>query len=167
MKRFKYLTLAALVAVAACDEGVDPVVTPVTGTVTGVVTIEAVAAVGVTVTLSNGSVTTTDGAGLFTFTGVPTGSYTVTISGFASDATFTATFKAAAIASSGEVATANFDGFVRSHLGHQRFGVRGRHPPPKRGRCDRRYVFRWNGHGRVRSVLVQRSSGRELHGRDD
>ena len=63
MKRFKYLTLAALVAVAACDEGVDPVVTPVTGIVTGVVTIEAVAAVGVTVTLSNGSVTTTDGAG--------------------------------------------------------------------------------------------------------
>ena len=115
MKRFKYLTLAALVAVAACDEGVDPVVTPVTGIVTGVVTIEAVAAVGVTVTLSNGSVTTTDGAGLFTFAGVPTGSYTVTISGFASDATFTATFKAATIASSGEVATANFDGsFVRT-----------------------------------------------------
>jgi hypothetical protein len=110
MKRFKYLTLAALVAVAACDEGVDPVVTPTTGTISGVVMIESVAAVGVTVTLSSGAIATTDDAGLFTFTGVPTGSYTITISGFASDATFTSTLKALTISSSGEVATANFDG---------------------------------------------------------
>ena len=115
MKRFKYLTLAALVAVAACDEGVDPVVTPTTGTISGVVSIESVAAAGVTVTLSSGAIATTDDAGLFTFTGVPTGSYTITISGFASDATFTSTFKAATISSSGQVATANFDGsFVRT-----------------------------------------------------
>jgi len=72
--------------------------------------IESVDAVGVTVTLSSGAIATTDDAGLFTFTGVPTGSYTITISGFASDATFTSTLKAATISSSGEVATANFDG---------------------------------------------------------
>ena len=34
---------------------------------------------------------TTDGGGTFSFTGLPAGSYTVEISGFASDATFTAT----------------------------------------------------------------------------
>ncbi|MCH8991184.1 MAG: carboxypeptidase regulatory-like domain-containing protein [Acidobacteria bacterium] len=115
MKRFKYLTLVALVAVAACDEGVDPIVAPVTGTIAGVVTIEAVAAVGVTVTLSSGPTATTDAAGAYQFDGVPVGSYTVTISGFASDATFTATLKAATISSSGQVVTANFDGsYVRT-----------------------------------------------------
>ena len=72
MKRFKYLTLAALVAVAACDEGVDPVVAPpVIGTIAGVVTIDAVAAVGVTVTLSSGPTSTTDGTGAFQFNDVP------------------------------------------------------------------------------------------------
>ncbi|MCH7530966.1 MAG: hypothetical protein IIB36_04285 [Gemmatimonadetes bacterium] len=115
MKRFKYLTLVALVAVAACDEGVDPIVPPVTGTIAGVVTIEAVAAVGVAVTLSSGPTATTDAAGAYQFDGVPVGSYTVTISGFASDATFTATLKAATISSSGQVVTANFDGsYVRT-----------------------------------------------------
>ena len=115
MKPFRYLTLAALVAVAACDEGVDPIVAPITGTIAGVVTIEAVAAVGVAVTLSSGPTTTTDGSGAYQFDGVPTGSYTVTISGFASDATFTATLLSATISSSGQVVTANFDGsYVRT-----------------------------------------------------
>ena len=56
MKRFKYLTLAALVAFAACDEGEDTVVAPpVTGTISGVVTIEGTAASGVSVQLSSGA----------------------------------------------------------------------------------------------------------------
>jgi hypothetical protein len=115
MKRFNYLTLAALVAVAACDEGVDPVVAPVTGTIVGVVTIEAEAAAGVSVTLSSGPTATTDAEGAFQFDDIVTGSYTVTISGFADDATFTSILKVATISSTGQVVTANFDGsYVRT-----------------------------------------------------
>jgi hypothetical protein len=115
MKRFNYLTLAALMAVAACDEGVDPVVAPATGSITGLVTIEADAAAGVSVTLSSGPTTTTDAAGAFQFNNIVAGTYTVIISGYASDATFTTTLKSATISSSGQVVTANFDGsFVRT-----------------------------------------------------
>ena len=73
IKRFNYLTLAALVALAACDEGVDPVVAPVTGTIVGAVTIEAEAAAGVSVTLSSGPTATTDAEGAFQFDEVATG----------------------------------------------------------------------------------------------
>jgi SdrD B-like domain len=116
MKRFKYLTLAALVAFAACDEGNDtPVAPPPTGTISGIVTIEGVGASGVTVTLSSGATAPTDGSGAYSFSGVAAGAYTVTISGFASDATFSSTAKAATISSAGQVATANFDGsYVRT-----------------------------------------------------
>jgi protocatechuate 3,4-dioxygenase beta subunit len=117
MKRFKYFALAALVAVAACDEGEDPIIvpTPVTGTISGTVSIESAGISGVNVTLSGGMTASTDGSGAFTFTGVAAGSYTVTISGFASDATFTATVQSATISSQGQVATTNFDGaYVRT-----------------------------------------------------
>lgn len=116
MKRFKYLTLAALVAFAACDETEEPTVAPpVTGAISGVVTIEGVGASGVTVTLSSGATATTDGSGAYTFSDVSAGAYTVTISGFASDATFTSTSKAATISTSGQVVTVNFDGsYIRT-----------------------------------------------------
>ncbi|MFQ5538126.1 MAG: carboxypeptidase regulatory-like domain-containing protein, partial [Gemmatimonadota bacterium] len=116
MKRFKYLTLAALVAFAACDEGTETVVEPpVTGTISGVVTIEGVGASGVTVTLSSGQTTSTDGSGSYAFSGVSAGAYTVSISGFASDATFSSTSKAATITTAGQVVTVNFDGsYVRT-----------------------------------------------------
>ena len=117
MKRFKYFALAALVAVAACDEGEDPIIvpTPVTGTISGTVSIESAGISGVNVTLSGGMTASTDGSGAFTFTGVAAGSYTVTISGFASDATFTATVQSVTISSQGQVATTNFDGaYVRT-----------------------------------------------------
>ncbi len=116
MKRFKYLTLAALVAFAACDEGDDVIVGPaVTGTISGVVTIEGTAASGVTVTLSSGASATTDASGSYSFTGVEAGAYTVSISGLPSDATFSSTSKAATISSAGQVVTVNFDGsFVRT-----------------------------------------------------
>ena len=166
MKRFNYLTLAALVALAACDEGVDPVVAPVTGTIVGAVTIEAEAAAGVSVTLSSGPTATTDAEGAFQFDEVATGSCTVTISDFADDATFTSTFKAATISSAGQVVTANFDGsFVRTSAIIGSVQVGGDGIP----RCVRRY--RWHGrrrndHRHQRCVLRQRSPGRELHRRD-
>lgn len=112
MKRFKYLTLAALVAFAACDEGEDA---PPQGTISGAVTIEGTGASGVTVSLSSGATTTTDGSGQYTFADVDAGSYTVTISGYPADATFTTTSQAAAITSAGQVVTVNFAGtYVRT-----------------------------------------------------
>jgi hypothetical protein len=116
MKQFKYMALAALVAFAACDEGTDVVVTPeVTGEIAGIVTIEGAGAAGVTVTASFGETKVTDGSGAYSFTGVPAGAYTLTISGFASDATFSSTSKAASITTTGQVATVNFDGaYVRT-----------------------------------------------------
>lgn len=117
MKFFKYLTLAALVTVAACEEGEAPVIVapPVTGTVSGVVTLEGSAASGVSVGLSSGVSATTDGSGAYSFTGVTAGSYTVTISGFASDASFAATVMAVTVSSAGQVATANFSGsYIRT-----------------------------------------------------
>lgn len=116
MKRIKVLSLAALVAFAACDEGTEPVVAPpVTGTITGVVTIEGTARSGVSVTLSSGAAATTDASGAYSFAGVNAGTYTVTISGFPTDATFSTTTKGATITTAGQVATVNFDGaFVRT-----------------------------------------------------
>jgi hypothetical protein len=112
MKRFKYLTMAALVALWACDSGSStPTETaPVTGTIAGTVTIEGTGASGVTVTLSSGTTTTTGSDGTYTFSSVPAGAYTVSISGYASDATFDATAKAATITTAGQVATVNFAG---------------------------------------------------------
>jgi hypothetical protein len=116
MKRLKVLSLAALVAFAACDEGTEPVVAPpVTGTISGVVTIEGTAKSGVSVTLSSGAAATTDASGAYSFAGVNAGTYTITISGFPTDATFSTTTKGATIATSGQVATVNFDGaYVRT-----------------------------------------------------
>lgn len=129
MKRLKVLSLAALVAFAACDEGSEPVIEPTpTGTISGVVTIEGQARSGVTVTLSSGATATTDGSGAYSFAGVNAGAYTVTISGFPADATFSSATKAAVIASAGQVVTVNFDGaYVRTSaiLGSVTAGGRG------------------------------------------
>jgi hypothetical protein len=116
MKKFKYLTLAALVAFGACSEDEPPppdIV--VTGTISGVVTIEGVGQAGVSVALSSGSTATTDGSGAYSFANVPAGSYTVSISGFPSDATFSSTSQAATITTAGQVQQVNFSGsFVRT-----------------------------------------------------
>lgn len=116
MKRLKVLSLAALVAFAACDEGSEPTPPPViTGTISGVVTIEGASRSGVTVTLSSGATATTDGSGAYSFAGVNAGAYTVTISGFPTDATFSSTTKAATITTAAQVVTVNFDGaYVRT-----------------------------------------------------
>lgn len=112
MKRLKYLAMAALVAFAACDEG-ETVVTPpapVTGSITGTVTVDGGGAAGVTVTLNNGTSASTDASGRYTFSDVLAGAYTITISGFAADATFGSTSAAVVMQTSGQVVTADFSG---------------------------------------------------------
>ena len=116
MNRFRLLAFAAMLALplAACDEGTGAV-DIVEGSITGTVTIEGGAASGVSVALSDGATTTTDGSGSYTFLALVAGSYTVTISGIPSDATFASLAKGATIANAGQVATVNFDGtFIRT-----------------------------------------------------
>ena len=113
MKRFKFFTLAAMLVLplAACDEGDDTVTPTVAGSVTGAVTIDNTGVAGVTVQLSSGASATTNAAGQYTFANVPSGAYTVTISGAPlAGAAFPATTLPAVIASAGQVVTVNFAG---------------------------------------------------------
>ncbi len=114
MNRHKLLALAAmlLVPLAACDEGTPPVPT---GTIDGQVSIEGQGIDGVTVTLSTGPSTTTASGGRFSFANVDGGTYTVTISNFPADASFTSTSQPATITSAGQTATLNFTGtYIRT-----------------------------------------------------
>lgn len=121
MNRLKLFTMATLVALAftACDEAEvvvppPPPPTPV-GTIGGVVQIEGAGAAGITVTLSSGASTTTAAGGIFGFTGVEAGSYSVSISGFPSDVTFANTTQLAAITSDGQVVQVTFSGnYIRT-----------------------------------------------------
>ena len=65
---------------------------------------------GVSVTLSSGAATTTSGGGHYSFIDVEGGTYTVTISGYPDDASFDATTAEVTIATSGQMADANFSG---------------------------------------------------------
>ena len=114
MNRHKLLALAAmlLVPLAACDEGTPPV--PV-GMIDGQVSIEGQGVDGVTVTLSTGAATTTAGGGRFSFASVDGGTYTLTISNYPADASFTSTSQPATIATDGQTATVNFSGtYIRT-----------------------------------------------------
>ena len=121
MNRLRTFTMATLVALAftACDEAEvvtppPPPPTPV-GTIGGLVLIEGTGATGVTVTLSSGATQATGAGGVFAFTGVEAGSYSVSISGFADDVTFTNTTQLAAINSDGQVVNLNFNGsYIRT-----------------------------------------------------
>ena len=122
MNRLKLLTMATLMAltITACDEGeappvdVPPPPTPV-GTISGTVTIDGTGATGITATLSSGATTATGAGGTFSFAGVEAGSYTVTISGFPTDAAFPSATQAATIASDGQTVQLNFAGeYIRS-----------------------------------------------------
>ena len=114
-RRLKLMAGAALVLVplAACDEGTPP---PPTGSIEGQVSIEGQGVDGVTVTLSGGGATaTTSGGGAYRFTDVEGGTYTVTISGYPSDASFDATSASATIASANQVVRLNFAGsYIRT-----------------------------------------------------
>ena len=114
MNRNKLLALAAmlLVPLAACDEGTPPV--PV-GSIDGQVSIEGQGIDGVTVTLSTGTSTSTAGGGRFSFAAIDGGTYTVTISNFPADASFSSTSQPATITTDGQTATVNFSGtYIRT-----------------------------------------------------
>ena len=114
MNRHKLLALAAmlLVPLAACDEGTPPV--PVGG-IDGQVSIEGQGVDGVTVTVSTGATTTTAGGGRFSFANIDGGTYTVAISNYPADASFTSTSQSATIATDGQTATVNFSGtYIRT-----------------------------------------------------
>ena len=114
MNRHKLLALAAmlLVPLAACDEGTPPVPQ---GTIDGQVSIEGQGIDGVTVTMSSGPSTTTSGGGRFSFANVDGGTYTLTISNFPADASFTSTSQPATITTAGQTATVNFTGtYIRT-----------------------------------------------------
>lgn len=114
MNRLKQMAgaLMLLVPLAACDEGTPP---PPTGSIEGTVMIEGTGADGVTVTLNDGTTTTTAGGGAYRFTGVEGGAYTITISGYPSDASFDATQATATIASANQVVQVNFSGsYIRT-----------------------------------------------------
>ncbi len=114
MNRLKLLAAVALLGLplAACEETTPP---PPVGSIVGTVSIEGTGIDGVSVNLSNGNSTTTAGGGSYRFDNVEGGAYTVTISGFPSDATFDATSAAATIASAGQSVTLNFTGaYIRT-----------------------------------------------------
>ena len=114
MKRLKLLAAIAVLGIplAACEEATPP---PPVGSIVGTVSIEGTGIDGVSVNLSNGNSTTTAGGGSYRFDNVEGGAYTVTISGFPSDATFDATSAAATISSAGQSVTVNFTGaYIRT-----------------------------------------------------
>ena len=114
MNSFKLIAAIAVLGLplAACEETTPP---PPIGSIAGTVSIEGTGIDGVSVNLSNGNSTTTAGGGSYRFDNVEGGAYTVTISGFPSDATFDATSAAATIASAGQSVTLNFTGaYIRT-----------------------------------------------------
>ena len=112
MNRLKLLGAVALLGVLACEEATPP---PPVGSIAGQVAIEGTGIDGVSVNLSNGNSTTTSGGGNYRFDNVEGGAYTITISGYPSDATFDATSAAATISSAGQSITVNFSGsYIRT-----------------------------------------------------
>lgn len=94
---------------------------PVHGTIGGQVSIEGTGIDGVTVTLSNGTTTSTAGGGTFIFRDVEGGSYNVVISGYPGDAVFNYTSTPALILAEGHTVNVVFTGtYIRTS------GVRGR-----------------------------------------
>lgn len=104
--------LMLLGLLAACDEGAPPP----TGSIEGTVSIGGTGTDGVTLTLSDGKTATTAGGGAYRFAGVEVGSYTVTISGYPSDAKFDATQASAVIATANQVVRLNFTGSYTSSI---------------------------------------------------
>ena len=104
--------LMLLGLLAACDEGAPPP----TGSIEGTVSIGGTGTDGVTVTLSDGKTATTAGGGAYRFAGVEVGSYTVTISGYPSDAKFDATQASAVVATANQVVRLNFTGSYTSSI---------------------------------------------------
>ncbi len=99
--------------VAACGEDVAP--PPPTGSVAGQVSIEGQGADGVSVALSSGATTATAGGGSYRFDDLEPGSYTVSISGFPTEASFDATSMPVTVGETGGTATVDFSGsYIRT-----------------------------------------------------
>ncbi|MYI06269.1 MAG: hypothetical protein F4059_02820, partial [Gemmatimonadetes bacterium] len=70
---------------------------------------------GISVNLSSGAATTTSNGGYYQFSDVEGGTYTVTISGFPTDASFDATSAEVTISTTGQTITRNFSGsYIRT-----------------------------------------------------
>lgn len=104
--------MIALLVLLACggDDTVTPPEPPPTGTIRGAVSVEGAGLDGVSVSLGSGASTTTAGGGQFSFANVPAGSYNVSITGFPSDARFSATSMPATISTPGQTVNVNFSG---------------------------------------------------------
>ena len=89
---------------------IDCTVPPPTGSIAGTVTIDGVAAEGLTVTLSSGEAATTGAAGGYTISGAPLGAYRVTISGQPGDVVFPTVAQVAVIVTPDQVVSVNFGG---------------------------------------------------------
>ena len=133
---------------------------------TGQVTIDATGAAGISVALSGGATATTNSSGQYTFSDVAAGSYTVTISGFASDVAFPTTTQAAVVATAGQVVTVNFSGSKIKTSGISGFvtsgaaGLQGLTVTLSgAGTGTRTTDGRW-------PVLLHRPRRRQLHGHD-
>ncbi len=102
-----FAAAAALFAVSltGCEE-----LEGVFGTIGGQVSIEGTGIDGVTVTLGDGTTTTTWGGGTFLFTDVPADVYQVLISGYPSDAVFERTSDVVVILADGVTHNVNFNG---------------------------------------------------------
>lgn len=112
MHRVRGFAAAAVLAIAltGCDE-----LESVIGSIEGQVAIEGTGVDGVTVTLSNGAATSTAGGGRFSFADLPADIYTVAISGFPSDAVFSATSMPVVILVDGRTTSINFHGtYIRT-----------------------------------------------------
>ena len=105
-------TLALAAFSTACNESLLP---PIFGSITGTVTADGTGLDGVTVSLGNGVSTATVGGGAYSFANVDEGSYTVTISGFPSDAEFAEASGAANITADGQSVVVDFAGtYIRT-----------------------------------------------------
>jgi uncharacterized repeat protein (TIGR01451 family) len=90
--------------------------TPFDGRIAGSVVVEGVGLQGITVTLvGEGNTTTTDASGNYSFSALNEGAYSVEISGFPADVTFSTTVQEAAITNEDKEVSADFDGvYVRT-----------------------------------------------------
>jgi len=104
------LVMALALSTLACDEATETLAPSATGTIVGTVKIDGAGASGIIVTMSNGRTASTGNGGAYSVSDVPSGAYTVTISGYPADVAFPATTQAVVIATAGQTATVNFDG---------------------------------------------------------
>ena len=123
--RFAGVALLALAIGGGCggdDDPVTPVVPPapppapppIVGTVSGTVSVESSGLGGVSVSAASQSATTGSSGG-YSFANVPAGTHSVQISGAPADVAFTSTTMSVTIATSGQMATADFSGtYIRT-----------------------------------------------------